>query len=179
MAASTPQPVSPGTGQDTDGYVQPPTIKKRYLESVPDVIHHTRFDALSTLQAHGLKADISGDLADDAWVSGQNPAGGTTAPRGSSVSITMAKPFPVGKWIAVIGGLGAVGAVVAVLARRRPLPGPIEDTVVVPPDPHSQTGEPLPLVTYSASVDVGRPTVRFSHEPKAAARALAVPVEKE
>ena len=159
---------------------QPATSDRGTVEQVPDVTHDTRFEALPKLESQGFKAAILGDTADDARVSDQNPAGGAMARRGSKVSITLAKPSAgggMGKWIAIVGGLAGVGAIIAVVARRRPdrHPDPGPDPVVVSPDPHPKTDKPLPLVTYSAGVDPGRPTVRFAHEPRAAARALALP----
>lgn len=146
--------------------------------SVPDVANDTRVAAVSALTASGFKTTATGDLGDSARVVAQQPAAGTPIPQGSSVAITLKTPNSAG-WLAPLGVLAAAAAaLLAWFVFKRPKP----DQIVVPPTPTPQPRpEPKPVapVLYRATIDAGRPTVRFAHEPSFAARALTLPRSTE
>ena len=61
---------------------------------VPDVVGMTRVEAEQALRDEGFEVQVNGDQNPQGDVTNQNPAGGTTAPAGSTVTINVRPPGP-------------------------------------------------------------------------------------
>ena len=163
---------------------------------VPQLIGLTRAEAAGALGQSSLRMESTGSASENAVVMSQSPAAAMNAAPGDIVRVVLSvvsrqpaavtpaahgviptNPSHSRSWLAPLGGLtAAAAALVAWLVFRRPKP----DDIVVPPPPKPEPGpgpkpKPVAPVVYSATIDAGRPTVRFAHEPPFAARALTLP----
>jgi beta-lactam-binding protein with PASTA domain len=161
---------------------------------VPDLSGQSEAEARDFLVKYGLVPAFVGDTSKGARVTSQSPAAYTSVRRGSRVNVVMAQPISSSH---LLLGTGIGGAIVLAggafwMLRRKWNPerdeppvdetklgeSPVEDTEE--DEAKDRTRPPaFPLVTFAASVDQGRPTVRLSGEPIAAARALPMDVQQE
>jgi len=150
----------PGAGEKADAGAEVTLVLSKGTQAVaiPNVVGQSRDSATSTLQSAGFEVDVTKQQSSDATpgdVLSQNPTAGTSAGKGSTVTITVAKAPPQAEVPDVTGqrraeatdALRAKGFKVAV--DEQPVEDEAQDGTVISQDPGSGKADQGATVTIT------------------------------
>jgi beta-lactam-binding protein with PASTA domain/predicted Ser/Thr protein kinase len=150
----------PAAGEKADAGAEITIVLSKGTQAVavPDAVGQSRDSATSTLQSDGFEVDVTDQQSSDAApgnVLSQNPAAGTSAGKGSTVTITVAKAPPQAEVPDVTGQrrgpatdeLRAKGFKVAV--DEQPVEDEAQDGTVISQDPGSGKADQGSTVTIT------------------------------
>jgi beta-lactam-binding protein with PASTA domain/predicted Ser/Thr protein kinase len=150
----------PGAGEKADAGAEVTLVLSKGTQAVaiPNVVGQSRDSATSTLQSAGFEVDVTKQQSSDTTpgdVLSQNPTAGTSAGKGSTVTITVAKAPPQAEVPDVTGqrraeatdALRAKGFKVAV--DEQPVEDEAQDGTVISQDPGSGKADQGATVTIT------------------------------
>jgi eukaryotic-like serine/threonine-protein kinase len=150
----------PGAGEKADAGAEITIVLSKGTQAVavPDVVGQSRNSATSSLQSDGFEVDVTEQQSSDADpgnVLSQNPTAGTSAGKGSTVTITVAKAPPQAEVPDVTGQrrgpatseLRDKGFKVAV--EEQPIEDEAQDGTVISQDPGSGKADQGATVTIT------------------------------